>query len=149
MSLHVYENVNELPNGITYIKSNDSFFDAGGIIRGDEFSKNVLSRIDGSEYCNESSFYSKFVKDKVVSKDKLSTGAKTLINIYDNPNYCFDTCECGNNALKMLFEIRDGYVLWRKPVVCADKNYDCDIIFEEKQYTKAFDFLEATMGRYK
>jgi hypothetical protein len=147
MSLNIFETIEEIPQGVEYIKSNDLFFDAKGNIPNSEFAKAVLEHIDNARYFNNKSFIGRFGDDDLQPKSNLSTGSKTLLNIAQNIHQCFNVSECGNNALEMLFRINEGNILWKMPIVWLESDIDCDIMFKGKHYAKAFEFLADTMGR--
>jgi hypothetical protein len=145
MSLNIYNNLNDLPAGMKYIKCNDAFFDSEGIICDDMFSMEILRDIDGAEYVDNYTFKSRYDNFGNLDKIHLSTGAKTALNIYHNPNICFDVCECGNNVLCKILKISDGNILWKMPVLLYRGDSECDIIFDKINYKNIFDFLKVTM----
>lgn len=145
MSLHVYTDRSEIPEGIKYIDDNEAFFNGSTRLKNCAFVQDVLEYVDKAEYVNEDYFLGRVKSIGSLNKSNLSTGTKTMINIYCNQkDYCFDLCECGNNALKFLQRIKDGYVLFKVPVIAYDfDDEDCDIMFKGVHYTNFYDFLEA------
>jgi hypothetical protein len=128
-----------------YIKCNDAFFDEDGIIGDDLFCKDIIKDIDGAEYVDNYMFKGRFDKFGNLDKIHLSTGAKTALNIYQNPNICFDVCECGNNALCKILKIKEGNILWETPVALFRGDPDCDINFKDVNYKSIFEFLKVAM----
>ena len=145
MSLHIYTNISEIPANIKLVNDNESFFNNRTYLKDCEFTRKVLTTIDDSEYVDTTTFRSSFGNRDIIPRNCLSTGTKTLLNLYNNPTkYCFDLCECGNNALKVLREITEGYALFKIPVISVGRMPDksCDIVFRGKRYTNLLDFLE-------
>ena len=149
MSLYVYTDKSEIPNDITLINDNDTFFDLHTYLIDCEFIRYIIEEIDGSGYVDTETFKSGF-NDDIIPRTYLSTGAKTIINVYHHPkNYCFNLTCCGNNALEALFSIRDGHVFWELPVVMFSlEDESCDIVFRGINYTNVFDFLDEVERLY-
>jgi hypothetical protein len=145
MGLNIYTDIDDIPEKMRYIKCNDAFFDAEGIIGEDIFCREVLRDIDGAEYVDNYTFKSRFDNFGNLDKIHLSTGSKTALNIYQNPNICFDVCECGNNVLCKILKIINGNILWKTQVVLYRGNPDCDIMFNGVNYKSIFEFLKVTM----
>jgi hypothetical protein len=122
------------------------YFDSGVTIGDSEFEKNVIRTIDGAEYINKNVFKSRFEEYGNLDKLHLSTGSKTALNIYQNPNICFDVCECGNNVLSLIVKLNAGNILWENPILIYDGDEICDIAMEGKNYNNIYDFLKNTMG---
>ena len=140
MCLNVYLNREEIPKGMIYSNRNDIFFDS--VVLSDKpLVRRVLQKIDEAEYSSEDYFTDRN-HDINMRKDYLSTGAKTLINIIENPDICFDVCECGNNALCLLSEIHDGSIVWEVPVALGADVLSCDICFRGKHFTDFLEFQE-------
>jgi hypothetical protein len=146
MSLNVYRKIEDIPHNMKYIKCNDMYFDSGSIIGDSEFEKNVIRTIDGAEYINKNIFKSRFEEYGNLDKLHLSTGSKTALNIYQNPNICFDVCECGNNVLSLIVKLNVGNILWENPILIYDGDEICDIAMEGTNYNNIYDFLKNTMG---
>jgi hypothetical protein len=145
MSLNIYTAIEDIPDKMRYIKCNDAFFDEDGIIGDNLFCKDIIKDIDGAEYIDNYTFKGRFDKFGNLDKIHLSTGAKTALNIYQNPNICFDVCECGNNALCKILKIKEGNILWETPVALYRGDPDCDIDFKDVNYKSIFEFLKVVM----
>jgi len=78
----------------------------------DETMKRIIKSIDKVECVGNKSIYSKFMhdgKNKVaISMTELSTGCKTVLNVYKNKDKCFYVGECGENALIELLNLDEG-----------------------------------------
>lgn len=81
----------------------------------DDIVKDIVRAIDGVDILDGSNgnkyFYSKFCKDVPVDIDGLSTGCKTALNIYFNPEKAFYIGECGKNASDVIMKFNDGRVI--------------------------------------
>lgn len=56
----------------------------------------------------------------VLNIDKLSTSCKTVLNILYNPDKVFDICECGDNALDVIYSLPHGNVYCAYPFISFD-----------------------------
>lgn len=89
---------------------NDAYFSYAasyGMIKFDDFVKRMIREIDKSEYIGDFRIKSRF-GDYTVLIDKLSTGCKTVINIYSMIDRAFFIGECGKNALERIFSLKQG-----------------------------------------
>ena len=140
MSLNVYTSIEQIPAGINIIRSNDAVFNGATLLRNSELSNRILSSIDNAKFYSKDSFVSS--TGVLLSRDRLSTGTKTLLNILEFPDKCFDVIECGNNALSLLCLFNEGNILWRIPVALCSGDPACDIILSNsKHFVKFYDFL--------
>ena len=57
---------------------------------------------------------------EVLNIDKLSTGCKTLLNIFYNPDIIFDIRECGENALDLIYALPEGNIYCDYPLISFD-----------------------------
>lgn len=140
MCLNVYLSKEEVPKGMVYSNRNDIFF--GNVLLSDTpLVRRVLMTVDGASYCSEDSFVDRNGTPSI-PKEYLSTGAKTLLNIVENPDVCFDVCECGNNALCLLSEIENGNVVWGVPVALGADELSCNICFRGKTFINFVEFQD-------
>lgn len=149
MCLNIYTDKSKIPSNITLIDDNETFFDGFTLLKDCEFVKAVLHNVEKAEYINTECFLGRIKDIGSLNKSCLSTGTKTIINLYSNPKgYCFNLCECGNNVLQFLPQVTEGHVLFEIPVIALDSFEDesCDIMFEGTHYTNIYDFLEAAYG---
>ena len=141
MSLKIYRNdYIELRNhASTIVFDNNGFFDSRTSILDDDISKDVLSTVETGIFSTSTTFIS---RDGIeLDKSCLSTGAKTLLNIIQHPDVCFDVSECGINALQFIPRIRNGIIIWRFPLIPYRGKKDCDITYRGISYSNFSDFL--------
>ncbi|MDE7307768.1 MAG: DUF4869 domain-containing protein [Lachnospiraceae bacterium] len=62
-------------------------------------------KIDKAEYTTSLTFLERTNILGNLNKSMLSTETKTLLNIINHPDICFNVAECGNNALQFLPKI--------------------------------------------
>lgn len=90
-----------------YVLDNEAFFARYPVVW-DEFSKSIISEIDKGTYYDNFTF-----KDRLGVKlynSCLSTGAKTLLNIYSHPEYIFDFREAGDNCIELFLTRMTGSI---------------------------------------
>lgn len=146
--LTIYRTVEEIPSGIKLVRDNDAYFNAKSKLLDTELVKYILGRIDGAEYVSEYIFCSKNKKVGNLNKIYLSTGTKTLLNIINSDNVCFDLIECGINVLDLIPEFSlkvNGSVLWSNCFYPFEKDCDCDILYRGMKFSRTFDFMRALM----
>lgn len=118
---------------------NNGFFDSRTSILNDDISKDVLSAVERGIFSTSTTFIS---RDGIeLDKSCLSTGTKTLLNIIQHPDVCFDVSECGINALQFIPRIRNGIIIWRFPLIPYRGKKDCDITYRGISYSNFSDFL--------
>lgn len=142
MSLNIYSRREDVPKGMKIVDCNDGYF-LKTLVTDSDFSRNVISVIDGGRYKDTDKFYSRDGED-VVNLSNLSTGSKTLLNVYYNPDKCFNIIECGNNARCLLPQIKNGNILWECISALPLEDTECDIVFDDKSFNSFFDFLKYT-----
>lgn len=98
MSLQVY---NKTDPPISVIVDNDTYFDGHTELDSGDMCAGILKVIDKAVYNSPATFIG-----RDPSLGALSTGTKTLLNISQHRDLCFDTIECGNNALTLLMGSR-------------------------------------------
>ena len=141
MSLQFYV---KKPDNVQTIISNDTYFDAHTNIPDTELGKRILKEIDGAEYISPNTYQSNYDGYGPLDKQCLSTGTKTLFNIMQNPQICFNLTECGINVLKLLPFIHNGMVYADEyvPILTTEDNLTCDITVGEKHFTDILKFSE-------
>lgn len=126
--LHLYNDKQDIPEGIEYVRDNVQFFMDVTYNKLDERVNGLLKNTDGAVYLNPEQFTDKW--GNTVSWLDLSTGGKTVLNIFYNENYCFDTLECGRNALTDLKNLRQGRAF--PDYICnLDGIDECDVIVDD------------------
>lgn len=100
----------ELPKDKNYIKFNDAYFNKYYTdYKIDDTAKNIIKSIDEVEYTGNYRFKSKFEKEEAhIKLTELSTGCKTALNVYFNPDKIFTVAECGNNAFEEILKLNSG-----------------------------------------
>lgn len=107
--LHLYSDKIAIPEGCEYILDNLEFFKRVTYHMLDEKVNGVLNQTDGAVYLNSTQFMDKF--GNTVPWINLSTGGMTVLNVlYHSDKFCFDTLECGRNALTDLKNLKEGRV---------------------------------------
>lgn len=114
MPLHVYMYAKP-PDKV--VRINDAYFLANTKLEDTEQCRRILRIIDQAEYCSEKTFIGRDKSLGALFTDNLSTGAKTLLNISQHRDLCFDTIECGNNALTLLMGFTEGQAVLHPGVV--------------------------------
>lgn len=149
MSLHVYRELKDIPSEIQFINSNDLFFDAHTFIQDSDLVREVLNKIENAECSDGKTFIGRTKDFGKLYKEYLSSGTKTLINIIQNPDKCFNLSECGSNALEFLQKISEGHVFAQNLVFYPDNedDYKCDIVVKDNHFINIFDFVEFMRGQ--
>lgn len=141
MSLKIYRNdCIALRNRASIIVfDNNGFFDSRTSILDDDISRDVLNIVERGIFSTSTTFIS---RDGIeLDKSCLSTGTKTLLNIIQHPDVCFDVSECGINALQFIPRIRNGIIIWRFPLIPYRGKKDCDISYKGILYSNFSEFL--------
>lgn len=115
--------VNSL-DGVVYF--NDAYFNSGiyhGSIRMNKQNIDILLKVDGFRYTKGIKGISKYGQYEI-PLTSVSTGCKTLINICSDLNKIFYIGECGNNVLKMIFNLDKGRVCMNRYFVPPKFNKD-------------------------
>lgn len=141
MSLIIYTEKKYIPHNLKFININDSFFDVYTQLNDDDLCKDILLKIDKAEYNTPLTFLGRTKALGNLNKSMLSTGTKTLLNIINHPDKCFNVAECGNNALQFLPKIQKGNILWEMPAIAYCGTADCDIILNGIQYYNFYKLL--------
>lgn len=142
MCLNVYRDRSSVPSGMQIVDVNDSYFNAYTKLDDSPLEREILQEIDEAEYGSSVTFVGRDKKLGKLNKSFLSTGTKTIINILDNPDVCFNVCECGDNVLKFLPRINNGNVLWKRPFLVVEQNIPCNIQIEGKSFNDLCSFLQ-------
>ena len=143
MSLMVYSKREDVPKNIKIIDSNDLYFNNMSIIPDTPISHEILRKIDKAEYNSDLTFIGRTKEIGALYKQYLSSGAKTLLNIIQHKDKCFNLIECGNNVLQFIPKLNDGFVLWELIVAIPEEEDEkCDIIYNDKHYDNFTELLE-------
>ena len=126
-------------NSMELIDLNDIYFNKYTVELLDDKAAALIEQIDRAKMLSKYTISSRF-NGTVLNIDKLSTGCKTALNIMYNPDKIFDICECGDNALDVIYALAQGNVYCSYPFISFDmkKVNVCD-----KQGTRVIDSYEA------
>jgi hypothetical protein len=126
-------------NGMELVTLNDIYFNKCTAEQLDDKAAEIIENIDQSKMLSKYTISSRF-NGTVLNIDKLSTGCKTALNIMYNPDKIFDICECGDNALDVIYALPQGNVYCSYPFISfeMDKVNVCD-----KNGTKVIDSYDA------
>ena len=138
MSLNVYS-TKYPPKDMDVIKYNDSYFIGEEFIPDTPLVHKVLAEVEHGQYLNEGTLLDR--TGMPCRASNLSTGVKTLLNILNHPEICFDTLECGCNMYDFLFQLQSGN-MYAKQAFKILTVEDIDVIYANKHYSKAVDFME-------
>lgn len=146
MALVVYRRKKDIPEDI-FVLSNDAYFFNNTFLYDDEFTRMVLKEVEEGRYKSDLYFIPRTNDegdDSGISKDELSTGAKTILNIYYHPDKCFNGVECGINVKELFRFIKNGKVYWQYPAgsIIEEEDNHCDIVMEGVHYTSYEEFID-------
>lgn len=152
MSLTVY-----LTNNIGFkeakrecIKYNDNYFDEHNEqYKIDDKAKEIMKNIDDVEYKENHRFCSKFEPNADIKLDELSTGCKTALNVYFNPNKIFTVAECGTNAIKEILNLPQGNIYFSFYTTIPDFTNSLKVVYDNniEEVTDKYD-LRGIMSKY-
>ena len=77
----IFKNKKDIPESMEYIELNDLFFNKNTVMKIDEKAKEIINKIDGAQLIGKYKIRSKF-DDFTLDIDKLSTGCKTVLNVF-------------------------------------------------------------------
>lgn len=140
MSLMVYDDVSS--SDMDIIINNNIYFELNTRLTDCSFVRLLLEKVEGGGYKDNDNFISKLGYETNISN--LSSGSKTLLNIYYNKDICFDLRDCGNNALSFLLKYLDtGTIYWTNNLFIYGKNFDIDVNYNGVHYTDLYSFQKA------
>lgn len=145
MPLNLYikkEDVNK--TGLKLEERNDAFFNLHiGTTKISDTIKSLILNIDHSTYSSGSDIRTKY--GRLVDIRKISTGYKTAINIYSNPDKLFNCVEAGDNALRciLMFNRGNAYMPLLPSII---NNFSVDVLLhymgKKIHCTNALQILE-------
>lgn len=112
----VYKKKEDIPKNCKLVELNDIYFNRHTSQKLDPQAKKIITEIDGATLCEKYKIVSKFQKE-VLNIDRLSTGCKTALNIYYNPEIVFSIKECGDNAIDVIYDLQEGRIYSEYPVI--------------------------------
>ena len=111
----VYKN-SAIPVTEEVVRFNDIYFNKYTSDLLDDRARDIIKQIDQTEMLGKYAIESRFDGTRL-NIDKLSTGCKTALNVMYNPNNIFDICECGENALEVIYGMDAGKVYCEYPMI--------------------------------
>lgn len=145
MSLRVYARREDIPVGMEVVEVSDLFFDSYEL-KDDALTRKILMEVDRAIYASPCTFIGRDKELGPLDKSRLSTGCKTLLNVVYHPDICFNVLLCGQNALELLYLIREGNILWEKLTLFSmDDTLECDIEMEGRRFGKFEEFIAYIM----
>lgn len=115
----IYKKKENIPKKSKLVELNDIYFNRHTSQNLDLEAKRIITEIDGATLCEKYKIVSKFQKE-VLNIDRLSTGCKTALNIYYNPEIVFSIKECGDNAIDVIYDLQQGKIYSEYPVISFD-----------------------------
>lgn len=109
--LNIYIGKDNIPEDKEIVLDNEAYF-ALTEISGNEFTREVIQNIEGGTYFDNISYLDRFGVKLYINA--LSTGSKTLLNLYYHPDKIFYCQEMGLNARRMIFKLKEGSALFNK-----------------------------------
>ena len=105
----IYKDKNDISDDMEYVELNDIFFNQKTILKLDNYAKEIIKKVDGSKLLSKYKIMSKF-NEVALDIDCLSTGCKTILNVLYFPNKVFCMKECGDNAIELLYSLKNGNI---------------------------------------
>ena len=131
-----------IPKNMQLIHLNDIYFNKYTANILDSRAVEIIKRIDDSIMLSKYTFNSRF-DNTALNIDKLSTGCKTALNIIYHLDRIFDICECGDNALDVIYSLPDGNVYCSYPFISFEMK---SVNVCDKYGTREIDSYEALKG---
>lgn len=141
VSLNFYLQKKDIPAGMQYVLNNNRFFAPCSLPDTPEVRK-VLKDVENAEYTSSTFFTSHTFNLGAVNIMYLSSGAKTVLNVLNNPDICFDIRECGANAQTSILKLKRGNVLLEGlPMEWLGEDEPIDVMLRGRHYTNVVDLL--------
>lgn len=105
----IFKDKKDMPQDIEYIELNDLFFNQNTVSRIDERAEKIIATIDDARLISKYKITSRF-NEIALDIDRLSTSCKTVLNVLYYPDKVFCLKECGNNALEVLYGLKEGNI---------------------------------------
>lgn len=117
----IYKSKKDIPQEMDYIELNDVFFNQNTPEKFDDRASGIVEKIDDARLLGRYKIQSKFGRE-ILDVDRLSTGCKTVLNIMYFPDKVFCIKECGENALEILYGLKQGAVYSDYAVIPFEMN---------------------------
>ena len=105
----IYKDKNDISDDMEYVELNDIFFNQKTILKLDNYAKEIIEKVDVSKLLRNYKIMYKF-NEVSLDIDCLSTGCKTILNVLYFPNKVFCMKECGDNAIELLYSLKNGNI---------------------------------------
>ena len=128
MPLRLLAHMGKKQEGLQVVLDNEDFFMKNTINQLDERVNGLTKHTDGATYIDQRYFRDRF--GAYVPWFDLSTGGKTVLNIFYNPQICFSQRECGENACADIKNLTHGCVT-PGYIVDYDGDDQCDVIVDD------------------
>lgn len=128
MSLRLMFHPERAAEKLSIIRDNDSFFMTTTINKLDETLDGLTKHAENAVYVDEA--YYENADGIRMPWHTLSIGSKTVLNVFYNPELCFDQIECNSDACANLKNLTKGCIT---PGFIVDKDGDdkCDVIVDD------------------
>lgn len=115
----IFKDKKNIPVDMEYVELNDVFFNQNTVSIMDKRANIIVREIDKSELIGKYKIKSRF-NGVVLDVDRLSTGCKTVLNVLYFPEKVFCLKECGDNALKVIYQLEAGAVYSDYAIISFD-----------------------------
>lgn len=140
MSVVFYTEDDLVPSSIEVVKDNESYFNRVTINKLDTRVNGILRNTDACTYVDSMKFKDRFGYD--LRWYSLSTGGKTVLNAFYNPDKAFDCVECGKSALIDATHLESGIFVNGVPYSNTDTD-PIDVIVDGEHYTTVQEVKDA------
>lgn len=145
--LHVYLNEKDVPKGTDIIPSNDALFDLNvGRLNVDDTIRAIIKEIDNAEYIGNYKVETRF--GIVADMTDLSTGCKAAINVYVFPDKMINCIECGDNALQVIFRLKNGNILCKYAPAYLNMTVQVNVMLHHNGKTRHCKTLNDTVDNW-
>ena len=128
MALRLMSHLGRAKGHLQVVYDNEDFFVKHTIKMIDERVNGLTRYTDGAVYEDAACFRDRFGHS--VPWFDMSTGGKTVLNVFYNPHICFSQCECGENACADLKNLTEGCII-PGYIVDYDGDDQCDVIVDD------------------
>ncbi len=134
----IYKNKKDIPQNMQYVELNDLFFNQNTVAKLDDDAQGIVEKVEHAKLAGKYKIESKF-SGVLLDVDRLSTGCKTVLNAMYYPDKVFCIKECGDNALRILYDLEQG---------CVYSDYAM-IPFEMKEVAVCSGGMSRTIADYE
>ncbi len=135
MPLKLYIGLEQIAEKNKIIKFNDIWFqDHIKEIKYGEPEREIVKCIDNVVYEKDRKFKSKFMADTLFDASELSAGCKTALNIHTFTDKIFNIAGCGNNALQLIMNMKQGNAYIDNSFMTESFNNEIIVYIEGKEF---------------